>query len=169
MDLYIGEEQKRVIVRDDLPYAAHIATHDRFFQLDEKASWRDHAKALQPLIESWEFDGDPEDEAAWGMLDTFEIIELENKLAADLGDDLELRHRFPAAEFDGMAQQFRKLADRLHWRKRASILIPFIARFDRLEDYTDPDQWAELNLFEVIAVEQAVTELVLERMQRAKN
>ena len=169
MEVYLGTEMKRVVVRDDMAFGEHTALHDAIFNLDTDATWMDRARALCQIVSEWEFDGDPTDVESWGALDIFEIIELENKLAVDLGDAIELRKRFPASEFDDMGKQLRHLGQRIHWRKRASVLIPFLERLDMLTDFKDADQWGALSIFQVLAIEQAITTMVMERTSRAKN
>ena len=169
MELFIGEDRTRVVVRDNVPLSENVAIHDQILMLDEDSTWEDRAKPLSQLVTAWAFEGDPTDIDSWGALDIFDIVELENKLAADIEGHVELRKRFPANEYDHMVKDFRQLLRRIHWRKRAAILISFVESTDLVEDWKSPDAWAPMSIFAVLAIEQAVTAAFVTRTARAKN
>ena len=69
---------KRVVLRERFPTREYDQLRQQFMAIDADTPWDKRANTLRAFVESWEFDGDPDDVEAWGDLDLFlETIPLE--------------------------------------------------------------------------------------------
>ena len=82
MDITVGG--KAVAFRDSYPVAEFGGLRKRIAALDADAEWDARAKVLREFVESWEFDGEPQDVQSWGKLDFFEMQAIENAVATEI-------------------------------------------------------------------------------------
>lgn len=69
MEVTINE--KRVVLRERFPTRDFDHLRQEFLKMDMDMPWDKRAKILRSFVESWEFEGDPQDVDAWGGLDLF--------------------------------------------------------------------------------------------------
>lgn len=82
MDITVAE--KRVTFRDSYPVAEFAGLRKRIAGLDIDAQWDARAKVLREFVESWEFEGDPQDVGSWGLLDFFHMQAIENAISTEI-------------------------------------------------------------------------------------
>lgn len=62
---------KAVTIRERFPTKTYWSIVRSFRGVTGDSDWQEIANALMPFVESWEFDGDPQNVEAWGELDLF--------------------------------------------------------------------------------------------------
>lgn len=82
MDIYI--QGVRVALRERYPASEFGDLKKRIQSHDSGANWDADAKLLRSFIESWDFDGDPQDVQAWGNLDVLDIMAIDRAVAEEI-------------------------------------------------------------------------------------
>jgi len=73
---------KKVVLRESFPTREYSSMRHELTQLNEQMPWQKRARLLSKFIESWEFEGDPNDVEAWGDLDLLsETLAIESAIA----------------------------------------------------------------------------------------
>ncbi len=78
---------KRVALRERFPVEEYDDLRGKLQKIDASSNWKIRWDFLHRFIESWEFPGDPHDQAAWGQLDMFsEFAGIENAVVGFMAE-----------------------------------------------------------------------------------
>ena len=85
------------------------------------------------------------------------------------GKQVVLRTAYPVREFAELRRKFAKLMD-LEWAEECALLGKFVESWEFDGDPREPKAWGEMDAFsEMMPIENAIGELLAEKMQSAKN
>ncbi len=159
---------KAVVLRDDVAVKDHEALYRKLREFGLETSWEERMAILPKLVESWGFDGNPQDPAAWEGLDVFDMMAIETGLD-QLAITFTIRQHFPSKMFNNMRQLIFQLGEELSWRERAEKIAPFVESWTAAGEPSDIDAWGRLHVISLKVIERAVVKLLLDKMNLAKN